>query len=37
MSAEPWNAKPGPYADQAYKWTSFAPQPAEPKPVEMPH
>ena len=37
MSAEPWNAKPGPYADQAYKWTSFAPQPASPKPVEMPH
>ena len=36
MSADPWNA-PGPHADEAYKWTTFAPHHAAPKPVEMPH
>ncbi len=38
MSAELWTAPAGPRDAEAYRWTTFAPQPpSAPKPTEMPH
>jgi dihydroorotase len=31
ISTDLWNAKPGPRADEAYKWTTFAPRPPRSK------
>jgi dihydroorotase len=38
LGTDLWNAPPSPHADEAYRWTTFAPHgPSSRKRVEMPH
>jgi dihydroorotase len=38
LGTDLWNEPPSPHADEAYRWTTFAPHgPSSRKHVEMPH